>query len=568
FAINSERLQNQTRTTLSVGNLTTSNLTLQGNLTHYLGGVLINSTGGINASAVGFGTIPQGVLDTPRNWTADQQFINLNISGHVNITASGTNTLGRYFFTLFGSGAGGEILRVDDVSAPSVHILGGLNITNNYGGDNAFRVVSTVGTYSPIILANTNLRYLILGTLVTSRGTLNVTNITHSGGLLVNTTGGINASAVGFGLIPNGVLDQPLNWSGVQRFTSTQTSDLNVSGMVNISEGAIVNNFFNIFAAGGVSLLSVSGGASDSINIATRFFNMSPSTGVDSAFAIRSIPSGGVRRLMFGLDNRGPGKINIAAVLNISNNLTFGGAGGGVGGVGTILLINDTGGINASAVGFGTLPSGIFGATSIPDAALSANVALLASIQTFSNRMTINGGATGGPDLSLIAPTGGITHALSVLTSGSVSVFNITAAGELQIQNITHFSNRAIIINNTGFVNASTVGAVGDAKLPTGVLPLYVNSSATPMTQGAMINIGNAITTSSSDSQAASEVVVNLSIGYTCRLCYTVTVTDNNASGALSAANPIVVKHLNASSFNITALLKGGFNISWMAIGY
>ncbi|MBI2041078.1 MAG: hypothetical protein HYT16_03165, partial [DPANN group archaeon] len=72
YAENAERLQNQTRT-----GLTLNNITLAGNLTHNAGGLLINSTGGINASAVGFGTIPQGVLDSVRVWTAKQNFTQL-----------------------------------------------------------------------------------------------------------------------------------------------------------------------------------------------------------------------------------------------------------------------------------------------------------------------------------------------------------------------------------------------------------------------------------------------------------------------------------------------------------
>jgi len=179
------------------------NITLGGNLTHLVGGLLINNTGGINASAVGFGTLPIGVLastvpltNVVNAFTAGQRFAGgLNVTGEVNITAI-SNT--DHTFVVYKS-TGALLFGIDTVNN-LIHMPLQINMSfaSVYSGD-----AISVGKNGWDIF-RVDLRG---GGIIHAESTLNITNITHDrGGLLINSTGGINASAVGFGSVPIGVL--------------------------------------------------------------------------------------------------------------------------------------------------------------------------------------------------------------------------------------------------------------------------------------------------------------------------------------------------------------------------
>ncbi len=306
YAENAERLQNQTRTT----GLTLGNISLQGNLSHTVSGLLINSTGSINASAIMLGNLPASVLfsflnrsntwnntqiwrqtgtlafqfqdgsaqntltvntldrqvlinDIPTggiwpntlfaifNTAGNQEYFSVNSSGTVNISAQadklivGTTSLfyapvnitsqtaGDLVFNIFNlSGSAITSINTGTTGAPQHHFFSSLFNITLLGGSNVLQISNTIG--ESIFRINSN-----GAGIVTTGGTLNVTNLTaggKSGALLINNTGGINASAVGFGTIPQGVT-QVYNDTG---FTGGRVVFGKATGIVHASNGAEV----------------------------------------------------------------------------------------------------------------------------------------------------------------------------------------------------------------------------------------------------------------------------------------------------------------------------------------
>ncbi len=160
------------------------NITLQQNLTHSIGGLLINITGGINASAVGFGSVPIGVLgnilSTAQTWTATQTFAAAQTFANITLQQNLTHSIGGLLINITG---GINASAVGFGSIP-IGVLG--------------NILSTAQTWTA---EQTFSARQIFGNITLQQ------NLTHSiGGILINQTGGINASAVGFGSIPTGVL--------------------------------------------------------------------------------------------------------------------------------------------------------------------------------------------------------------------------------------------------------------------------------------------------------------------------------------------------------------------------
>ncbi len=495
YAESAEQLQNQTRSTFTVGNLTTNNLTLQGNLTHNLGGVLINSTGGINASAAGFGSIPLGVLNllfsTVNTWTAGQIFTNVNVSGSLNITGSSTadNLLAVYSRTgirLFSVNHAGDV----------VNSFIKLNVSDS-GEDAALRVSGDIGT---VLRVST-----IGGGFTHIQGTLNITNLTSgttpNPTLLINDTGGINASAVGFGSIPVGVLGNL--FSTVNLWTAGQIfiQGLNTTGPVNITtQSGDSFDAFTVFSPAGVVLTRISN---------TRFHTSQPVniTALSNANAFSVRNNFGVN--IFRVESNGGGIIHAESTLNITNiTHTIGG-----------LLVNSAGGINASAIGFGTVPQGV--------------------LDTIRNW-------TAGQIFGKINLTGVVNISAPVYTSGNISsIFG------------------GLLVNETGGINAS---AVGFGTIPTGVLPVFPSGQAVPV-KGLRAAFGTAIGVATASNSV--EEIVNMSAGFSCTACYSVVASNGNQTVVLGGTYTII--NINASQFNITVWAGGApkyMNASWIAIGY
>ncbi|MBI4095930.1 MAG: hypothetical protein HY438_03660 [DPANN group archaeon] len=329
YAENAERLQNQTRT-----GLTLNNITLAGNLTHNAGGLLINSTGGINASAVGFGTIPQGVLDSVRVWTAKQNFtqlavVNNNVNTYLNITNLGTTAAA---LRLLAGGAGAKVWTIHSTGPGNTQGAGKFIIRDDTapgGGGADVLVIATAGSGNSIDLnASLNLNG----------------NITHTiGGLLINSTGGINASAVGFGSVPVGVLNLLLSttntWTAAQTFSRVG---------LNITMPASSATAFSIYNSVGTAIFQID---TDNPNLIRVGLPINLTTNRNPSFLVGDTSSGSPVKEIFRVAAFPSFPIIVInATTYLENNLTH-----SLGG----LLINSTGGINASAVGFGTIPQGV-----------------------------------------------------------------------------------------------------------------------------------------------------------------------------------------------------------------
>ncbi len=296
------------------------NITLQQNLTHSIGGILINQTGGINASAIGFGTLPGGI-------------------GAVTTSIENTFSARQIF---------GNITLQQNLT----HSIGGILI-NQTGGINA----SAVGFGSvPVgvldLLLSTAQTWTATQTFSARQIFSNITlqqNLTHSiGGILINQTGGINASAVGFGSIPQGVLDSARTWTTAQTFTAVNLfsagarfgNSLNVSGDVNVTFASGTGTF-HVLAADGSRLL----GIEDTPNTIHSIFDFNLTNGGrQDAFSVKN-----VLVEVFKISTVGSGIVTIGGTLNVTN-VTHQTSG---------LLVNNAGSINASAIGFGTLPNAI-----------------------------------------------------------------------------------------------------------------------------------------------------------------------------------------------------------------
>ncbi len=254
-----------------------------------------------------------------QTWLAGQQFAHLNVSGDVNITAISDND---HVFAIFSS-TGVRQLAVD-LGNSIVGIAASLNVTTS-GTSNAFIVKRTDGP--------TVLRVDTTGPgMIHALSTLNITNLTAGTSpfatLLINNTGGINASAVGFGTIPLGVFGNL--FSTANTWTTTQT--------VNTTGAAPIQWSSNIVGANALGILAFStGSAADPTTIIYA--------GTDNRLAIGA----NARTTDLILDRSGNFTIT-GGNLSLTNALIHVTSGS---------LINMTGGINASAVGFGLLPNGV-----------------------------------------------------------------------------------------------------------------------------------------------------------------------------------------------------------------
>ncbi len=256
-------------------------------------------------------------------------------------------------FTIFEAAAGGRILdtRLINITTNA----NGFWFTNysTRGFDTEVDMWLSINNTAPRIFLGGDPysgQYLKRNESNTVNSTLTLSNAATISGLLgqyINATSGLNASAMLYGLVPQAVLDLARTWTTTQTFTAGQRfANVNISGNVNITLGAVGTKPLAVYHSDGTERFSVETGNTQ-VNFASEV-NITQ-TGIP-ALAVRS----GTGVLYFVVDTFS-GNTSAFGIFNAINNALFGNAtirtGGilnhSVGGK----LVNETGGINASAIG-------------------------------------------------------------------------------------------------------------------------------------------------------------------------------------------------------------------------
>lgn len=185
---------------------------------------------------------------------------------------------------------------------------------------------------------------------------------------------------------------------------------------------------------------------------------------------------------------------------------------------------------------------------------------------TFNSTQTLfgNGGSLRSNILGLFANATSGINASAILYGIIPQAVLDTARTWTAVQTFNNniSTSGGLLVNNTGGVNAS---AIGFGTLPSGVTPVYRDGTLAS-TNGARLQFGhNSLVLGGSG--GVSEVVVNLSQGFTCVGCYAVTF--DLANGTAGIVNMSRVVRMNASQFNISIdSATTNLNVSWIAVGY